>query len=208
MLAVCHVVGRHGYKGASVARIAEEAGISQGHCYKFFASRDDILEEVVVWMMARFDEWAARKQSKAQTIFELEHINVNQMFSYQRKFPFFFKVLHDSEVETPSGWKRFADAGNDRLLECLRAAKARGEVAGYSDDQLTDVRRFLSAVRRGMIFGSVEDTLDSKRLLKTYDAFLKQALGYPARATTLKTATGKADLDPERAKRKAVAPSA
>lgn len=179
MLAACQVIGRHGYKGASVARIAEEAGISQGHCYKFFASRDDILEHVVVWMMDQFNQWADRKQSKAQTYLELEHLYLSQMFSYQRKFPFFFRILHDSEVETPRGWKEFAEKRSDRHLEDLQSAKARGEIIGYSDEQLPDLRRFLSAVRRGMIFGSFEDALDSKRILGTYDTFLRQAIGYP-----------------------------
>lgn len=185
MLAACNVIGRHGYKGASVARIAEEAGISQGHCYKFFASRDDILEEVVVWMMEKFNLWASRKQSKVKTFLELEHLNISQMFSYQKKFPFFFRILHDSEVETPSGWKRFADKRSERHLEELRLAKERGEIIGYRDDQLPELRRFLSAVRRGMVFGSVDDVLDSKRVLDTYDTFLRQAIGCPAASDTV-----------------------
>lgn len=180
MLAACQVIGRHGYKGASVARIAEEAGISQGHCYKFFASRDDILDEVVVWMMERFEVWAARKQAKAKSYLELEHINISQMFSFQKKFPFFFKILHDSEVETPAGWRRFAEQRSERHLQDLQSAKQRGEIVGYRDDQLPELRRFLSAVRRGMVFGSVDDVLDSKRVLDTYDTFLRQAIGSPA----------------------------
>lgn len=182
MLAACQVIGRHGYKGASVARIAEEAGISQGHCYKFFASRDAILEYVVVWMMERFNKWAERKQAKAQTYLELEHINITQMFAYQKKFPFFFKILHDSEVETPRGWKRFADIRSERQIEALTAAKARGEITGYRDDQLPELRRFLSAVRRGMVFGSFEGGLDSKRTLDSYDTFVRQAMGHPIEA--------------------------
>lgn len=183
MLAVCHVIGRHGYKGASVARIAEQAGISQGHCYKFFGSRNDILDYTVVWMMDRFNKWAERKQVKAKTYLEFEQINISQMFSYQKRFPFFFKILHDAEVETPLGWKAFADSRAERQIEALSEARTRGEITGYRDDQLPELRRFLSAVRRGMVFGSFEDGLDSGRILDTYATFLRQAVGQSAAST-------------------------
>jgi AcrR family transcriptional regulator len=39
--------GRDGYAGATVARIAEEAGVSNGLLYQFFRNKDELLEVVL-----------------------------------------------------------------------------------------------------------------------------------------------------------------
>lgn len=178
MLAACHVIGRHGYKGASVARIAEEAGISQGHCYKFFKSRDDILDYVIIWVMDRYEAWAGKKLAKSMTYLESEHLALELFFSYQKKYPFFFRIMHEAEVETPAAWKIFAGRRHDQYILSLRDGTSSGEVRGYDDSQLDDLARFLSAVRRSIIFGAYEGTVVKDRAIATYDRFLRQALGY------------------------------
>ena len=38
---------RHGYHGASMAQICRTAGMSAGHVYHFFASKDDIITAII-----------------------------------------------------------------------------------------------------------------------------------------------------------------
>ncbi|MBY8825514.1 TetR/AcrR family transcriptional regulator [Sphingomonas colocasiae] len=180
MMAACQVIGRHGYKGASVARIAEEAGISQGHCYKFFKSRDDILDHVIIWIMAQFENWSRKPSREGLGYLESEHHALEQFFSYQKKYPFFFRIMHEAEVETPTAWKSFADRRHAQYVDSLRSAIDSGEIRGYGPDQVDDLARFLSAVRRAIVFGAYEGTITDKiKVIANYDLFLRQALGFP-----------------------------
>ena len=178
MLAACQVIGRHGYKGASVARIAVEAGISQGHCYKFFKSRDDILSHVILWVMEQFENWSQKRARRGVGYLEHEHIALEQFFSYQKKFSFFFRIMHEAEVETPGSWKAFSDRRHDQYIISLRSGIESGEIRGFNADQVEDLARFLSAVRRSIVFGAYEGTIKKDRAIATYDLFLRQALGY------------------------------
>ncbi len=178
MMAACQVIGRHGYKGASVARIAEEAGISQGHCYKFFKSRDDILDHVIIWIIEQFENWSRKPSREKVGYLESEHLALEQFFSYQKKYPFFFRIMHEAEVETPAAWKTFADRRHDQYVVSLKAAIDSGEIRGYSAGQVDDLARFLSAVRRAIIFGAYEGAITNKaQVIENYDLFLHQALG-------------------------------
>lgn len=47
LAAAARCFGRDGYAGATVARIAEEAGVSNGLLYQFFRSKDHLLEVVL-----------------------------------------------------------------------------------------------------------------------------------------------------------------
>ena len=45
--AAAKVVGKHGYAGASVARITEEAGVAQGTFYNHFENRQELLDQLL-----------------------------------------------------------------------------------------------------------------------------------------------------------------
>lgn len=180
MLAASRVVGRKGYKGASIARIAEEAGISIGHCYKFFPSRDAILENLILWVLDKFEDFAEKKLSKTKTYMEFEHEALNQYFKFQRKYPFFITILRDSEVETPDTWREFSDRRFHRYVDALTEAFDKGEIAGFERDQLPHISKMLSAVRRSIVFGYPDQTPERDIAIQTYDIFVRQALGLKA----------------------------
>lgn len=48
------VLARHGYQGASTNRIAEDAGLSPGSIYQYFADKDAIVAEIIRRLVADF----------------------------------------------------------------------------------------------------------------------------------------------------------
>jgi AcrR family transcriptional regulator len=52
--AAADTVGRHGYEGATISRISQEARLPASSIYWFFRSKDQLVAEVV---RLRFDEW-------------------------------------------------------------------------------------------------------------------------------------------------------
>jgi AcrR family transcriptional regulator len=184
MLAACEVVGRKGYKAASIARIAEEAGISIGHCYKFFPSRDAILDNVITWIMMRFEEYANKKVKSSKSYLDFEHKSIDAYFTFQKKHPFFLKILRDAEVETPDTWQRFTERRYERYLAALERALDDGEIIGYDRDQLPFLSRCLSSMRKAIVFGYAEDPTGKARAVETYDRFILHGLGFPEPALT------------------------
>lgn len=180
MLAACRVIGRRGYKAASIARIAEEAGISIGHCYKFFPSRDAILEHVILWVIERFECFAEKRLAATERYFDYEMAALRAYFAYQERFPFFITVLRDSEVETPSTWAEFAERRHRRYVDVLNTAFKRGEIRGFTADQLENVSRMLSSMRRSIVFHNPTNNADRDDALAAYSVFMRQALNLPA----------------------------
>jgi AcrR family transcriptional regulator len=180
MLAASRVIGRKGYKAASIARIAEEAGISIGHCYKFFDSRDAILENVILWILDKFEEFSEKKLSKSKNYLEFERDAINRYFDFQRKHPFFIKILRDSEVETPETWKKFSDRRFERYIVALTAAFDKGEITGFRQDELKYVSRMLSSMRRTIVFNYPDKSPAREEAVAAYEIFVRQALGMSA----------------------------
>ena len=54
--AFARVLARHGYAGATVAAVAEEAGVAPGLVHHHFASKADLLASLVGELMQRFRE--------------------------------------------------------------------------------------------------------------------------------------------------------
>jgi AcrR family transcriptional regulator len=57
--AAARVVSRDGVAAATTRRIAEEAGLPQGLVHYWFASKDELIQEVVTSLLTQFEEAAA-----------------------------------------------------------------------------------------------------------------------------------------------------
>ncbi|GAA0294865.1 hypothetical protein GCM10009087_00750 [Sphingomonas oligophenolica] len=181
MLAASRVIGRKGYKAASIARIAEEADISIGHCYKFFETREAILENVILWVLDRFENFSEKELEKTKTYLEFEHCALDRYFKFQQKYPFFITILRDSEVETPDTWKKFSDRRFDRYIVALTAAFERGEFTGIERHHLKYVSHMLSSIRRTIVFNHPNKSAEREEAIAAYEVFVRQALGMSPR---------------------------
>ena len=45
--AAAKIVGKHGYEGASIARITSRAKVAQGTFYNYFTTRQDLLDQLL-----------------------------------------------------------------------------------------------------------------------------------------------------------------
>ena len=58
--AFARVLARHGYAGATIAAVAEEAGVAPGLVHHHFASKEDLFTSLIAELMQRF-----RKRTRA-----------------------------------------------------------------------------------------------------------------------------------------------
>src|SRR5215469_9316126 len=60
------VVARDGVAAATTRRIAEEAGLPHGLVHYWFASKDELLEEVIMTLLRQFEEVTAALAGEGQ----------------------------------------------------------------------------------------------------------------------------------------------
>ena len=87
------VVGELGYEEASVARIAERAGLAHGTFYKHFESRQAMFDELLPNMGKELlDEVRAQIQG-TRDIIEMEDKGFRGFFDFLTRNPGFYRVL-------------------------------------------------------------------------------------------------------------------
>lgn len=68
--AACRVVSRHGFQGATVDRVAEEAKIAKGTVYLYFQKKDDLLKAAVEQGMENFTNQVRAEVNEVRTPLE------------------------------------------------------------------------------------------------------------------------------------------
>lgn len=69
--AAAHVLEAHGYEGATIARIAERAGVSVGSVYQYFGTKDAIFEALTDELLARILRAAEPEIADPEIPFEI-----------------------------------------------------------------------------------------------------------------------------------------
>ena len=62
--AFARVLANHGYAGATIARVAAEAGVAPGLVHHHFTGKDDLLASLLGMLLAEFRQRASRRESK------------------------------------------------------------------------------------------------------------------------------------------------
>jgi TetR/AcrR family transcriptional repressor of bet genes len=62
--AFARVLAEHGYAGATIARVAAEAGVAPGLVHHYFETKDDLLASLLETLLAEFRGRAVRRRSR------------------------------------------------------------------------------------------------------------------------------------------------
>ena len=66
--AFARVLATHGYSGATIARVADEAGVAPGLVHHHFAGKDDLLVSLLDMLLAEFRNRTRRRESEEQPL--------------------------------------------------------------------------------------------------------------------------------------------
>ena len=132
---------RHGYEGATVARLEDEIGLSRGAIFNYYDSKLDLFVALAARDNARYQAMLAEKDvaEVVRAIAEESPEWLAVLIETEAK------LLHDPEFQ-----RRIATtpATRDRLLESFRDAQADGAVR--DDIDVVDIVRFMSMVINGL----------------------------------------------------------
>jgi AcrR family transcriptional regulator len=145
--AAAKVVGEVGYAEASVARITELAGVAQGTFYNHFTSRQALFDELLPTLGLEMAHYIQDRTETIRPEAAREVSRFRAFFDYLRDNPGFHRILNEAEFAAPSAFQRHIDNMAGPFERILQRARARGEIAGYSDAELEVIVHMLMGAR-------------------------------------------------------------
>lgn len=123
------IIAAVGYYDASVAKITEMAGVSQGTFYVYFQSKLDVFEEVVADLNHRVRRAMSEAARGGRTRLEAERLGFAGFFKFTAEHPALYRVIRQAEFVSPRALRRHYEAIVGGYVPQLEAAMSRGEIA-------------------------------------------------------------------------------
>jgi len=148
--AAAEVFDTHGYQGAGLALILEQAGVTRGALYFHFASKEDLARELIEAQYRAVNQWAEDGVEGLQALINLTFTIARDLVADVRVRAGVRLALEQAtfSAPVPNVYQSWIDAARAMLVE----AKRRGElVRGVSVD---DAARFIVGAFTGVQLAS------------------------------------------------------
>jgi AcrR family transcriptional regulator len=123
------VFGEVGFYDASIVKLTEAAGVAQGTFYLYFASKQEIFEELVRDLNARV-RWAMQEAAAGGgDRIEAERLGFRGYFRFTADHPALYRIIRQAEFVSPASLQYHYDRITDGYTVALEAAMDRGEIA-------------------------------------------------------------------------------
>jgi AcrR family transcriptional regulator len=123
------VFAEHGYHDASVVKITEAAGVGQGTFYLYFASKQEIFDELVRDLNRRVRHAMKEASSQGKTRLEAELLGFRAYFRFTAEHPALYRIIRQAEFVSPDMLRYHYDRLSSGYVEALREASEHGEIA-------------------------------------------------------------------------------
>lgn len=145
--AALKVVGESGYAGSSIAKIAARAEVAQGTFYSYFASQQDVFDQLLPYLGNRLLNDLREKLRGCEDPYEREAIGFRAYFDFLSDNPEFERILSEAAVFTPQGFHDHVQNIVSGYMRAFRHSRARGELPHYSERELEAVTYILLGAR-------------------------------------------------------------
>lgn len=178
--AAAHVIGKYGYSGATIARIAEKANLAQGTFYLYFDSRQDLFDKLLLHLGEDMQKYLAEQVMGAKDYFEVEERGLRAFFAYIKKNPAFFRVLKEAEVHAPQAFHAHEAAAHKRYYQSLSRAQRVGQISELQPRELDLITHILMGMRYSIQYGFANSHFDKNGIpdwiVESYMRFIRGAL--------------------------------
>jgi AcrR family transcriptional regulator len=123
------VFGEHGYEAASIVKITEAAGVSQGTFYLYFTSKQQIFDELVSDLNRRVRRAMSEAAEGATSRAERERLGFTGFFRFTAEHPALYRIIRQAEFVSPQALHDHYAKIAEGYMAGLRAAMDNGEIA-------------------------------------------------------------------------------
>jgi AcrR family transcriptional regulator len=122
------VFAEFGWETASIVKITEWAGVSQGTFYRYFVSKQAIFDELVGDLNRRVRHAMAEGSAKGRTRAEIERRGFEAFFGFTAEHPALYRVIRQAEFASPRALHRHYERIAEGYSEALAQSMADGEI--------------------------------------------------------------------------------
>ena len=119
---------RSGLRGASIAAICSEAGISPGHLYHYFDSKEAVFAALVRDMSAQVRDHVAPSLVGASDGLDVERRALASYLRFVDSHKEVYRIIDEAEFVDPEGFRAHYETTGNRIAARLAAATERGEI--------------------------------------------------------------------------------
>ncbi len=168
--------GEKGFHESSVVSITSRAGMALGSFYTYFDSKETLFRALVKDMSAQVRNNVAPALADATDGIDAEGRALSAFLAFARQHKEIYRIIDEAEFVAPDAWTAHYRGTVERILERLRAAEARGEIAGPVDEAhgwaVMGMNVFL-----GLRYGVLGEERDVREVSDVVNAMLRYGLG-------------------------------
>jgi AcrR family transcriptional regulator len=117
-----------GYHDASIVKITESAGVSQGTFYLYFTGKQGIFDLLVEDLNTRLRRAMSEASVKGETRMEKERLGFEAFFRFTAEHPALYRVIRQAEFASPGMLRLHYERLAEGYIEGLRTASDAGEI--------------------------------------------------------------------------------
>jgi len=172
------VVGRHGYAGASIARITAEAGVAHGAFYLHFANQQALFDVLLPELGGAMLDSLTAAIRDSRSLEDIERRGLQANFAYLADHPEIYRVMNEAELYAPAAFQQHLKEIQTRYVRSLRRSRDHGgDLHGFADAELETVAALLTGARSYLLMmfcrdGNAIRPLEPEKLQTYLDVFL------------------------------------
>lgn len=179
--AAIRLVGEDGHAGATIRRITARARIAQGTFYNYFASQQDIVEQILPYLGERLLAYLDERLDASVDFVARQDSFMVAFDDFVRETPAFYRVVSEAEVFTPKAFRVYMANTLQWLTRRLASAPGLAGEASIDGQRLELVALMLlaSANHINMRFGQWmgEDARIPSWAIETFGRFVQAGIG-------------------------------
>lgn len=178
--AAARVIGKYGYAGCSIARVAARAKVAHGTFYLHFKSQQELFDLLLPTLGARMLDRISEAVRNAPSLLEVERRGLETNFAYLVAHPYMYRLMMEAELFAPTAFRAHIYMLIERYVRSLRRSLKDQDAPLYSDVELEQVASMLLGARSYLLmrFCAVDGKIQplSPDILDTYLRFVANGL--------------------------------
>lgn len=175
------VIAEDGYADATIDKISSRANVAKGTFYNYFDTRQELFDQLLPNLGERMLQYIRAHLDDSLTGIAREKKRIETYFDFCRKTPGFLRVLNEAEVFAPKAYRRHVKLFYEGYLRSLVRSMKRGEISGFSEDELGVVVFMLMGMRSYITMLYQDGYIDRSKVqleqvIETYLKFVDRAL--------------------------------
>lgn len=145
--AALDVAGAVGIHRASVAAIAERAGVAVGNLHYHFGSRDDLLGELMEWVQAELIREMEEAFRGCDGYLDAEEASIRAYLAYVHRNPAYVRLAEEARLHRPELYREGISTWLTLFREGLEEASRSGEIRRLAPGESASLSHLLLGAR-------------------------------------------------------------